>query len=198
MQQPFTVTDRVIHALKPEWGVGRVMSVESLMQNGQPAQRVTIRFDRAGLKTLSTHYAELRRADSAAPIDGSETARTWLEELERQDPREVMSRLPEAATDPFRSLESRIAATLALYRFSGQSASLIDWAAVQSGLSDPLARFNRQELEQFFRSFEIERDAHLRRTFLEARKTDPGMLPRMLESAPPAAKSAMRRLDASR
>ena len=40
--------DRVIHAKRPEWGVGVVTAAQSVVEDGHPAQRVTIRFDRAG------------------------------------------------------------------------------------------------------------------------------------------------------
>ena len=56
--------DRVIHAGRPEWGIGEVRSAEVVHQDGQRAQRLTIRFDRAGVKVISTAFAELR-ADTA-------------------------------------------------------------------------------------------------------------------------------------
>lgn len=191
----FSVKDRVVHATRPEWGVGEVTGAESVMQNGKASQRLTVRFERAGLKTLSTAHAELKPADSH-PLGGAGSG--WLGSLEQRDPRDLMARLPDAATDPFHPLESRLRATLDLYRFTGAGASLFDWAAAQTGMSDPLARFNRQELEQFFRSFEIERDAHLKRIVGDARRVDPEMLARVVKEAPPAAQGALRRADAGR
>jgi hypothetical protein len=50
----------VVHAGKPEWGVGVVSSAQNVTQDGKPSQRLTIRFERAGLKTVSTAVASIR------------------------------------------------------------------------------------------------------------------------------------------
>ncbi len=49
----FSKDDRVVHALRPEWGVGRVLRAEATQRDGTPCQRLTIRFERAGSKTES-------------------------------------------------------------------------------------------------------------------------------------------------
>ncbi|MBZ0173299.1 MAG: DUF3553 domain-containing protein, partial [Phycisphaerales bacterium] len=68
--------DRVVHTTRPEWGLGRVLSATSIREDGQDAQRLTVRFDRAGTKTLSTAVARLAQADSV-PVEvfaaGAET-----------------------------------------------------------------------------------------------------------------------------
>lgn len=195
-QDVFGFGDRVVHAGKPEWGVGVVSSAQNLSQDGKPCQRLTIRFERAGLKTLSTAVANIRPADQAdAPArqvasESAEPARnesngSWLQELEAGDPAEVMARLPEACTDPFQSIGNRVKATLGLFRFSATGASLLDWAAAQTGMKDPLSRFSRHELEQFFARFQTNRDAHLRQLAHEALKKDPGCLREAAKNAPP-------------
>ena len=78
-----------------------------------------------------------------------------------------MSRLPEAATDPFTSLEARLKATLTLYRFTDQGGSLLDWAAAQSALKDPLSEFSRHDLERLFQRFAFVRDEHLKKLVQE-------------------------------
>lgn len=191
-QDVFGFGDRVIHAAKPEWGTGVVSSAQNLVHEGRPCQRLTIRFERAGLKTLSTAVASIRPADQAdAPArsiapssDDPATGESWLDALEAGNPSEVMSRLPEAATDPFQSIGNRIKATLGLYRFTRSGGSLLDWAAAQTGMKDPLSRFSRHELEEYFSRFETNRDNHLRQLAQEALKKDPGCLRVAAENAP--------------
>lgn len=196
----FKFGDRLVHATKPEWGTGVVSSVQNVVEGGVASQRLTIRFERAGLKTISTAHADLRPADEHPSVEAAGAAAStgngvnWLEQLEAGDLTERMQRLPEATRDPFVSLASRLKATLALWRFSAQGAPLLDWAAMQTGLKDPLARFSRHELEQFFKRFETERDAHLKRLLLDARKQPAPEIEKVKAEALPAAKEAMRRL----
>ena len=93
-------------------------------------------------------------APSLAPANGHGAAAdleaVWQDRLSGRSPDEVMARLPEAATDPFSGLEARLKATLGLYRFTDQGGSLLDWAAAQSGLKDPLSEFSRHDLERHF------------------------------------------------
>src|SRR3954471_24602273 len=95
--------DSVVHATKPEWGAGQVLEAESIAHDGKPCQRLTIRFARAGTKTISTAFADLRPA-SEMP---------HLPELQHEDPDPIakmalgesvealMTKLPDKATDPF-------------------------------------------------------------------------------------------------
>lgn len=198
----FNFGDRVVHALKPEWGTGVVSSAQHVVENGNPCQRLTIRFERAGLKTLSTAFADLRPADEHPSVEAAGAAAkaggagdvTWLEQLEAGDLTERMQRLPEATRDPFSSLASRLKATLGLWRFSEQGASLLDWAAMQTGMKDPLARFNRHELEQYFKRFATEREAQLKRLLLDAKKQPSPDIERVKAEAPSTARDAMRRM----
>jgi hypothetical protein len=190
------IGDRVIHAAKPEWGTGEVRAAERVVQDGQPGQRLTVRFDRAGVKTLATPFADIRPAESA-PVPVPE---------ESPDPTALatpglvqrMTSLPDDATDPFRSRRSRLQATLGLYKYSGTGASLLDWAATLCGMKDPLSRFSRHELEEFFRRFRDTLDGHLKRLAQEVRKEDPRVLAEMTASAPPAAQQVLKRLDTGR
>lgn len=198
----FKFGDRVVHSSRPEWGTGVVTSATSVTENGKTYQRLSLRFDRAGLKTLSTEFAALRLADEAGglPARGEEAPAAkvngsgWLETLEAGDLNAAMARLPEETRDPFTTMGERIKATLSLYRFTDHGAPLLDWAAMQTGLRDPLTRFNRHELEQFFRRFAVERDQHLKRLLLEAKKNPPPELPDLVAKAPKEARDAMRRL----
>lgn len=200
----FSFGDRVIHPSMPEWGTGVVTSAQPATQDGKPCQRVTVRFDRAGLKTLSTAFAPLRRADEAGPeIDQAlaQAGDDWLGGVGQKRVVEIMTNLPESAVDPFAGIPSRLKATLQLYKYGPTGAPLIDWAVAQSGLKDPLSRFSRQDLEEFYKRFQVNRDQHLKRLVLDAKRADPQGLARAVrELGPgltPAARDALRRLDAA-
>lgn len=195
----FAFGDRIIHTGRPEWGEGVVTAAQPATQDGKPCQRVTVRFDRVGIKTLSTALAPLQRKDATHEIHAAlANAREgeWLSEVGSKQVQEIMTRLPERAVDPFASLESRLKATLELFRFAPTGGALIDWAAAQTGLKDPLARFNRHDLEEFFTRFAIARDQHLKRLLAEGKKQDPQMVARVTSAAPREAQLVVRRLDA--
>jgi len=195
--EQFHFGDRLYHADRPEWGEGTVTAAVAGVQDGKACQRLTVRFERAGIKTLSTAHAQLRKADDQPVIAGAlaKASTDWLADLGAKEVQEVMTRLPEPATDPFASLEQRLKATLSLYRFGRTGGALIDWAASQSGLKDPLAKFNRHELEAFYKRFEANLEQHLRRLVGEIQKKEPGALASVLATAPGPARDAVRRVD---
>jgi hypothetical protein len=216
--------DRLMHAGRPEWGVGEVRAAEMQNQNGVRCQRLTIRFERAGVKTLSTAFADLRPSSSmpllvdpppepqtttngsgrpASTHNGTAAAKGgggggWLQEAEQGSITEQMARLPEPATDPFRTRKARFETSLGLYRFTPTGASLLDWASIQSGLKDPLSKFSRHELERLFDRFRVNLDAHLKKLGFELKKEDPSGMAAAIAAAPPAAKQAVKRLDIGR
>lgn len=197
-QTQFKFGDRLVHVARPEWGTGVVTAAQNVEEGGVAFQRVTLRFDRAGLKTLATNLAELQVADTevhpAAPAAAAEGA-SWLTQLEHGNVEEMMAKLPEAVRDPFNTLQSRIEATLKLYRFSDRGGALIDWAAAQTGLKDPMTRFNRHELEELFKRFALERDTHLKTLVIEGKRKDPATTEKLLAAAPSEARDALRRLN---
>jgi hypothetical protein len=69
---------------------------------------------------------------------------------------------------------------------------------MQTGLKDPLSRFSRHELEQFFERFRSNLDTHLRRLLGEARKEDPAGVEQLVAAASPSARQALRRADSMR
>jgi hypothetical protein len=192
--------DRLIHAGRPEWGVGEVRSAEAATQDGARCQRLTVRFERAGVKTLTTAFADLKTPEEMGAIDEHAAASegSWLDKAEAGNAEERMAQLPDPATDPFRTKRARLESTLGLYRFTAAGSSLLDWAAAQSGLKDPLSRFNRHELERFFERFKFNLDAHLKRLTFEMKKEDPTGLAEAVAAAPQHARQALRRIDASR
>ncbi|MFG0257202.1 MAG: DUF3553 domain-containing protein [Phycisphaerales bacterium JB043] len=194
--------DSVIHASNPEWGTGQVLSAQIETTDGEPAQRLRIRFSRAGIKTLSTKHANIQPAEAtnADPMESSSQSpekQGWLAEHEQATPEAQFESIPEACTDPFASLRSRVDETLRLWRFSDDGASLIDWASVQLGMDDPLTRFNRHELEQYFRRFAAAREAHLGRLMSEARQKEPELYQSILDSSGPVSR-VVRQIHAKR
>jgi len=196
----WTKGDRVVHSGKPEWGLGHVLQAEPGVHEGRNCQRLTIRFERAGMKTISTAFAELRRSDGLAavaeerPDDNDPLAKA----SDAASVAEVMTRLPESMTDPFTSLRKRFAATLDGYRFGDGPSALLDWAAIQTGMKDPLSRFNRHELELWFTKFRVELDQHVKKLARELRKAEPPAIDEFYDKASPAARMAIKRADFGR
>lgn len=175
-QHTFAFGDRIQHAGCPEWGVGTVTRVQNLVQDGTKCQRLSARFERAGLKTVSTAVADIRPADAngttaTPPDERANEPGSATDHLEGKPLKDIFGVLPEASRDPFASLADRVKATMELYRFTPSGGSLLDWASVQTRLSDPLSRYSRAEMEQEFTRFAHERDNHLRALIREAHRS---------------------------
>ena len=103
----------------------------------------------------------MTRTDTTAPGTGG-----WLSELEARaggkGPAHELWELPEELSDPFISDAQRLSHTLETYKYSTEPRSLIDWAVRQTGLDDPLTKYNRIEMEQAFQRFARDRDLHLK------------------------------------
>jgi len=205
----FEFGDRVRHGERPEWGTGSVVRAEDVTIKGQPSQRLSVRFPNIGVKTLITAQAQLKRVTEGAPPEpGGEEATPvadwdkvgqadWLAGVAQRKIEEAMISLPAEARDPFAPVARRLAFALGLYRFDRSGRGLSEWAVAQSGLADPLTRFNRHELERFFDRWAFERDAHLARLLQEA-TLEPRLIEKLLAQAPPDAEKAARRLMAVR
>ncbi len=194
----FSLGDQVMHPGKPEWGKGTVYSASAFKHEGRTCQRLTIRFERAGLKTVSTAFAKIQAASAVAssikPKLEEHHAPLPIASADHREILEIMTAIPETARDPFASPAQRLEATLSLYRFSGTGAGLIDWAAAQCGLADPMGRFNRHELEDFYRMFEMNLRQHLGKVVREANTVPAPELVRIAQSAPPAGRQALQKL----
>ncbi len=188
--QAFAFGDRLTHAAKPEWGVGEVVRAQGVTHEGKACQRLQVRFERAGLKTVSTAIADLRPA-GAVEVDQPTGAVTKTVDL--SDPQEAMSRVPAGAMDPFASVAKRLEATLEWFTYTAEGGSLLDWASVQSGMADPMERFNRHELEAFFERFRFKLGAHLAELVRELRRQDPVELRRIMATAPAEGRAAVNR-----
>ncbi len=194
----FSLGDRVIHAGKPEWGSGAISAASTTTHEGKPCQRLTIRFDRAGLKTISTAFADIQLASAVnqaiKPMIEEHHAPLPISSAGHREILEIMTKIPENARDPFATPAQRLEATLSLYRFTGTGGSLIDWAAAQCGLADPMERFNRHELEDFYRLFQMNLRSHLSKVVKDANTVPVNELVRIRDSAPPAAQQALQNL----
>jgi hypothetical protein len=219
--------DSVIHAGKPEWGPGDVMSAQGQLHEGRPCQRLTIRFARGGLKTISTAFADLRPASEAPlamlakrawapPDDGGSTEAkahngaehlgrgtgesepTMQDVLDRAASLEALQKLPESINDPFVPIMKRVLATLTLYKLWDKPAGVLDWATGQTGLRDPMSLMSRHELEAQMDRFRIGLDGHLKKILKDARREDPKGVEAALAQCGPAAKAALRRVDIGR
>ncbi len=190
--------DKVRHAGKPEWGIGSVVAADGALQDGSRCQRLTVRFERAGSKTLSTAFADIRDADEFFTAPDHVPDDPMLAAHDEATVKEALAKVPEPATDPFTTLRKRLQATLDLYKYGESAAGLLDWAARQTGLKDPLSRFSRHELEQIHQRFVANVDQHLRRLLKDARRAEPALIPEALASARPLAKQALRRIDDGR
>jgi hypothetical protein len=194
----FKIGDQVVHAAKPEWGTGTVSSAAATSHEGQPCQRLSVRFSRAGLKTVMTGIAPIKPAGAVAevlrPKDDGHHDPLPIASAGHKQLLAIMTGIPERARDPFASAAQRLKATLDLYRFGGSGGGLIDWAAAQSGLADPLSRFNRHELEEYYRMFEKNLHKHLSQVVRDANNVPPSELVQIAKSAPPAAQRALQKL----
>lgn len=192
--------EQVRHPGRPEWGVGEVTKVELITRDGQPDRRVWIRFPNEGTKTVLASVAGLEIVEAETPpasrgtlLDRQSTHETgWLGEIAKSKPEDAMTALPERTTDPFMPARARVELIFDLYRFNRNGGSLIDWAIAQSGLDDPLSRFNRHELEQYFDRWAWERDQVLAKTIDEARKAGE-QIDQLLKSAPPSARRGLKK-----
>lgn len=192
------VGDKVRHTGRPEWGEGTVTLSQPDSHNGKPCQRVTVRFDRAGVKTLSTAFAALAPAEWTPVLAAGLAEAALGVELDRKAVEERLVGMPESATDPFASPVKRLTATLELYRFTGTGASLLDWAAMQTGMKDPLVKFSRQELELYFARFQQNLEGHLRKLVRELRRQNPEVISEVEPKLGAVARQALRRADAGR
>lgn len=196
----FSFGDKVVHTGRPEWGTGVVTAAMGDTHEGKACQKLTIRFDREGLKTISTAIATLVPAEDAPAILARDAASTDdpLASSNAATVRELMTKLPDACTDAFMPHRARLQATLNLYKYSEHGGSLLDWAASQSRLKDPMSRFSRHELEELFKRFVFARDEHLKKLAFEMRKADPAGLSELSRTCPRNAQQLLRRFDVAR
>ena len=197
--------DRVVHATFREWGTGTVIKVENAVIKGDPAVRVTVRFKNVGLKTFigDSIPLEVMTDDHVMPGDVSRVrpAIAEVEDLEKsgltqaveQKLLDIMLAIPVACRDPFNSIEHRLRRTLDLYKFDMSGRGLMEWAMAQTGMDDPLTRFNRMELEMFFKQYSHELNQHLSKLLSEMRE-EASTVQRLVAEAPQRAQRAVAKM----
>ncbi|GDY06103.1 hypothetical protein LBMAG51_08900 [Phycisphaerae bacterium] len=195
--------DRVRHPSRPEWGIGVVSKIEVVTRGESTDLRVWVRFPSIGEKTLLASAAALEILDdqsfssavhSRPSVTDFDVAKGggWLGSISKQSANDLMTTLPGEATDPFAHPKRRLEVTIKLYRFDGSPARLVEWSIAQSGLDDPMSRFNRQELEQLYKKWLFNLDAHLLKLLGEFRR-EKTLVDQALLNAPPLAVKAVRR-----
>ena len=70
---------------------------------------------------------------------------------------------------------------------------LMEWAMAQTGMDDPLTRFNRTELEEYFTQFAHNRDQHLAKLLREMH-SEQSTVKELINAAPAGAKHAVAKL----
>ncbi len=157
--------DVVTHPSRPEWGQGVIKSAQAIVHKGTAAQRLNVEFANRGRVVINTAIAPLAQTKGLKPsMSSSMTASGgWLDQLERSKSNShELWELPDALTDVFSSELQRLLATLETYKFTTEPRPLIDWAVMQTGMSDPLTKYTRHDLEQAFARFARNRDQHLK------------------------------------
>ena len=198
MTETIAFGDRVKHELHPEWGSGAVIKVENTVVGGKPAPRVTVRFANAGLKVFAGNALPLTPMQGEHTVPGDRylerPAIAEVEDLERSGLNqavenkllEIMLSIPMACRDKFNTAEYRLKRTLELYKYDMSGRGLMEWAILQTGMDDPLTRFNRGQLEEYFKRWARDRDSHLSNILSEMRD-DPKTAKRLMQEAPDAA-----------
>jgi len=188
MPTTWSPNDRVLHPTRPDWGVGVVTRVAAHAHGGVPAQRLTIRFDGAGLKTLSTALVNLKPADNPQPFSQQRSKASGPQE---QPTLADLSALPQDITPPL----DRPALTRALnwYRHTADGRALLDWAIARSALRDPLSVMDREHLRLARDTFFKRLDHIVLESARALARKDPAAFQSLTRSAPPAARSLLQR-----
>ena len=119
--------------------------------------------------------------------------RAGLTQAVEQKLLEIMHSIPLACRDPFNTSEHRLRRTLELYKYDMSGRGLMEWAMAQTGMDDPLTRFNRTELEVFFKHYSHELNQHLAKLLSEMREETDTVL-RLVAEAPQRAKRAVEKM----
>ncbi len=90
-------------------------------------------------------------------------------------------------------VEHRMRRTLDLYKYDLTGKGLMEWAMAQTGMDDPLTRFNRTELEVYFKQYSFLLKQHLSKLLSEMYE-DKTSLNRLLAEAPEGARRAVAKM----
>ena len=194
--------DKVIHSTFPEWGSGAVIKVENTALQGEATARITVRFANVGLKSFVGNDLPLDvlQGDHAIPGDRElkrpaiaeveDLEKSGLQQAVQQKLEDIMHAIPLACRDPFNSAEHRLRRTLDLYKYDMGGKGLMMWATAQTGMDDPLTRFNRTELEVYYKHYSHDLQLHLAKLLSEMHGENK-LIKRLLSEAPQRAKRAV-------
>lgn len=131
----FKPNDKLRHAGKPEWGVGVVLAAQQASHEGKPCQRLTVRFDNAGKKTITTAFADLRPFDPAQSLPQNPLQDTTLAPARAPD--QPRPRPAPASSKPTNHTHHADDANHAAESFPDPASARRRLAAIPDAASDP-------------------------------------------------------------
>jgi hypothetical protein len=152
----------VVNPARPEWGIGKVLSVEP--GPGGRGLRVRVNFPGAGVKAIMIPPGKLASPDVHVDKDQQVKEALGCEKAQAAKLREV----PDVIFDRLAGLEARIDAIIKLYRFTDDPRGIFDWAGWKLGNKDPLSLFSADELDAYYADFIRGRDRALRNLYEES------------------------------
>ena len=135
----FKINTQVVNPVRPEWGIGTILSLEP--GPGGKGTRVRVNFAGVGVKTMMIPPGQLVLPEAKTPADPSKP-------LEDQ-----LRAIPAIIEDRHAALADRIAELIRLYQFQETPKGIFDWAVYKLGRRDPLNDFTADELKAYFEDF---------------------------------------------
>jgi hypothetical protein len=154
----------VCNPARPEWGVGKVLRVQSTSAGGVVRHRVSVQFA-TGHRTLQIPPGRLVLPEAlAARPEG------WLDRAGGTDLDARLRALPDFVREFLGTPRQRLLMQAPLFARDETPANLVKWAREQTRVADPLSRWTRDELQAAFAEFRTRRDHLLRATAGEVRR----------------------------
>ena len=154
---PELIGQKIRNAARPEWGEGQVLRVQPVRSaDGTAAHRVSVQF-RTGHRTLLVPPARLA---AAGPEPQREAG--WLTGLAQTTLDDQLHSLPKETIEVLGTPVQRMQALVPLFGLRDDPAALQRWACSQTGVTDPLSHWTRDELLAAFAAFCADRDAYFR------------------------------------
>src|SRR5262245_32162795 len=144
---PALVGQKVINPSRPEWGVGQVLRVSEVVENGVTVHRVSVQFP-TGHRNLLMPPAKL-----CNPQPEKQRQAGWLDGLAKTDLDTKLRSLPEDVLFFLGLPHQRIAAAASMYEWEESDAGLVRWARKQTMTSDPLSLWTRDELQSAYADY---------------------------------------------
>ncbi len=157
MEFEFKVNIQVVNPVRPEWGIGKILSVEP--GPGGKGIRIRVNFAGAGVKTMMIPPGQLVPPEAKTPVDPAKP-------LEDQ-----LRAIPEIVRDRRANLETRITELAKLFQFNDDPRGIFDWAVYQLGRNDPLNDFTADELKAYYEDFKRFRDKIVKDLYRETCRT---------------------------